>query len=46
MDTNELYQTETALQHSKAPYVYQKVKAMGKVNEKVEMNIHTRLFVK
>lgn len=43
MDTNEIYQTEKASQHSKAPYGYQKGKAMGKRNEKVEMNIHTRL---
>ena len=44
MDTNELlYQKEMALQHSKAPYGYQKGKVVGKGNEKVEMNIHTRL---
>ena len=30
MDTNELlYQTEMALQHSKAPYGYQKGKVVG-----------------
>ena len=42
MDANEiLYQKETALKHSKAPYGYQKGKVVGKGNEKVEMNIHT-----
>ena len=47
MDTNELlYQKEMALQHSKAHSGYQKRKVAGKGNEKMEMNIHTRLFVK
>ena len=46
MDTNELLdQTEMVLQHSKA-HGYQKQKVAGKGNEKVEMNIHTRRFVK
>ena len=43
MDTNELYQTEEASQHSKVPYGYQKRIVVGKRNEKVEMNIHTQL---
>ena len=47
MDTNELLdQTQTILQHSKAHSGYQKRKVAGKGNEKMEMNIHTRLFVK
>ena len=43
MDTNELYQTEEASQHSKVPYGYQKRNVVGKRNERVEMNIHTQL---
>lgn len=45
-DTNELvHQTETDSQHNNAPYGYQKGKLVGKGNETVEMNTHTRLFV-
>ena len=46
MDTNELYQIETALQHSKAPYVYQKGKVVGGKNEQVLMSVYTLLFIK
>ena len=37
-------QTETALQHSKAPYSYQKVKVVDSEKRAVQMNIHTLLF--
>ena len=47
MDTNELYQTETALQHSKAPYVYQKGKVVGgKKWEGIDDCIHITLYKK
>ena len=45
MDTNELYQTEMASQHSKAPYGYQKGKVVGDEKwEGVDEHIHTTVY--